>query len=153
VNTLVTIGILIVFAAIAYFLMLYLLNFAGLPGALLAGRPGLRSKGRFMFGSIVSAIGQSFVYLSNTAFVVNWTLLAIRNQDVSILAWPLAFLAVTIPLWMNLGHARTEASEMEHASAQTEALHLTFVLVPIGFLVFAFVPSIMYAMYSWLPYV
>ncbi len=147
-KTLFTFGALIVLGIVANFVALFVLNIAGLPGALLAGKSGKRSKGQFIFGSIVSAIGQSFVYLAYTAFIVNWTMLAISLQGVSFIAWPIAFLAVILPLWMNLIHARAEDKETEHASSQVEALHITFILALIGFFVFAFAPKVMETIYN-----
>lgn len=46
-----------------------------------------------------------------------------------------------------------EAKEMEHASAQTEALHITFLSALIGFFIFAFVPRVMEIIYDWVPYI
>jgi hypothetical protein len=141
-KTLISIAILIIMGIIV-----------SVPGALIAGKPGKRSKSQFVFGSIVSAIGQSFVYLAYTAFVVNWTMLAISYQGIIFVIWPIAFLAVIIPIWINLIHARAESKEMEHANAQTEALHLTILLTLIGFFIFAFIPRVMEFIYSWVPYI
>lgn len=152
-KTLLTIGVLVVLGIVANFVTVFVLNIAGLPGALIAGKPGKRSKGQFIFGSVISAIGQSFVYLAYTAFIVNWTMLAISIQGVNIIAWPIAFLVVVLPLWMNLIHARVEAKEVEHANPQTEALHITFIIVLIGFFVFAFAPKVMEIIYNWIPYI
>jgi len=152
-KTLFTIGVLIVLAIIANFAAVFVLNIAGLPGALLAGKLEKRSKGQFIFGSVISAIGQSFVYLAYTAFIVNWTMLAISIQGVSFITWPIAFLAVIAPLWMSLIRARVEDKENKHANPQVEALHITLILVLIGFFVFAFVPKIMEVIYNWVPYI
>lgn len=152
-KTIFTLALLILYAIVANFLAVFVLNIAGVPGALLAGKPGIRSKPRFMFGSFVSAIGQSFVYLAFTAFIVTWTMLAISYQKVSIIAWPFAFLAVLLPLWFNLIRARLESREQEHANAQVEGLHITLLLALLGFFIFAFFPSILRSAYSWVPYV
>ena len=152
-KTLFTIGVLVVLGIVANFVTVFVLNIAGLPGALIVGKPGKRSKGQFIFGSVISAIGQSFIYLAHTAFIVNWTMLAVSLQGVSFIAWPIAFLAVILPLWMNLIHARVEDRENEHASPQVEALHITLILVLIGFFVFAFAPKVMEIIYNWVPYI
>ena len=151
--TLFTVSLLVVYGMIANFLMVIVLNVVGVPGALLAGQPGKRSKGRFITGSIVSAIGQSYVYLAYTAFIVSWAAGAASRDDVlGFIVWPFAFLAVVLPFWMNLIRARLEAREMEHASAQTEALHLTFLVALSGFFVFVFMPTVMEALWGWVPY-
>lgn len=152
-KTLFSIVVLVVLGVIANFVIVFILNIAGVPGALIAGKPEKRSKGQFIFGSVIAAIGQSYVYLAYTAFVVNWTMLAIFKQGISFIIWPIAFLAVTVPLWVNLIRARVEASEIKHANAQTEGLHITFLLTLIGFLIFAFIPKVMKIIYSWVPYV
>ncbi len=153
-KTLFCIILLIVFGGIANFLSLYVLNTVGVPGALLAGFPGKRSKGRFVFGSIVSALCQSYVYLAFTAFIVNWTVLAANRDDVvGFVLYPFAFLAVLVPIWFTLTRARVEAREQEHANAQVEALHLTFVIAVIGFFVFLFGPIVIRLAWGWVPYV
>ena len=151
-KTIFTIGLLIVFAIVANFLIVFLLNLAGTPGALVAGRPGQRSKARFIAGSLVAALGQSLVYLGFVAFIVNWTRLAISIQSVSIIAWPVAFFAVMVPIWMNLIRARLEAREASFANPQVEALHITTLIALLGFFIFAFVPNAIEPVYGWIPY-
>jgi hypothetical protein len=152
-KTLASILLLIVYGVVANYLAIFALNIAGLPGALLGGMPGKRSKGQFISGSIISAIGQSYVYLAYTAFVVNWTRLAADRDDVvGFFIWPFAFLAVFVPIWHCLMMARIESREIEHAQAQTEALHLTCLITLICFFIFAFVPNIMKIAWGWVPY-
>lgn len=153
-RTLFSIVLLVVYGVIANYLTPIILNLAGVPGALIAGMPGKRSKRRFMFGSIASAIGQSYVNLAYVAFVVSWTKLAGARDDVlGFLLWPVTFLVVFIPIWMSLIRARVEDREIEHANAQTEALHLTFLVTLVAFFVFAFVPTITETAWSWVPFV
>lgn len=152
-KTLFLVVVLVVLGIVSGFVTVFILNITGLPGALMAGKPARRSRRQFMFGSIISAIGQSYVYLAYTAFTVNWTMLAVSKQGVSFIVWPIAFLVVILPLFFNLIHARVEAKEMEHASAQTEALHITFLSALIGFFIFAFVPRVMEIIYDWVPYI
>jgi hypothetical protein len=152
-NTVFTVGLLILFAVVANFLIVFVLNIAGVPGALAAGTPGKRSKARFIAGSLVSALCQSFVYLGYAAFIVNWTRLAISIQGVNVIAWPVAFLAVMAPIWINLIHARLEAREASFANPQEQALHVTTLTALLGFLVFAFVPKVVESLYWWVPYV
>lgn len=113
-KTILSIGLLIVFAAVATFLVTIVVNLAGLPGALLSGTPGKRSKARFKFGSAIAALGQSYVYLAYTAFIVNWTMLEARREDVPLgfILWPVAFLAVLGPIWKNWIQGRVEAKEV-----------------------------------------
>lgn len=152
-KTLFSIFLLVVYGGVAGFLMVFVLNLAGIPGALLGGMPVKRSKQRFIFGSIVAALGQSYVNLAFVSFTVSWTHLAARRDDViGFLVWPVAFLAVQIPTLINLTRARSEAREQEHASAQVEALHFTFLATLISFPLFAFIPILMKG-WGWVPMV
>lgn len=152
-KTIFSLVMLIVFGGIANFISVFVINLAGLPGALLGGVPGKRSKWHFVFGSIVSALGQSYVYLTYVAFVVNWTLLTSKREDViGFLLWPVAFFAILGPMWGNLIHARLEDKESKHANSQVEALHVTTIVTLIAFFVFTFAPSVMRFAWGWLPY-
>jgi len=153
-KTVFSIVLLVVFCAIASFLSPLILNIAGLPGALLAGTPGKRSKERFILGSILSALGQSYIYLAYVSFIVNWTMLAARREGVvRFLLWSFAFLAVLVPIWLILIRARIEAQDQEGPNPQVEALHLTAIAALFGFFVFAFAPAVMKVAWDWLPYV
>src|ERR1700730_1937772 len=158
-KTIISIVLLIVLGAVAQFLCGILLNIAGLPGALLAGTPGKRSKQQFKFGSIVAALGQSYVYLAYVAFIVNWTMKAARRDDVPLgfVLWPVALLAVVVPIWINWIRGRVEAKEVMQetglANPQVEGLQYTVLATFVAFFLFAFVPSIMSAGWGWVPYV
>lgn len=153
-KTVFAIVVLVIIGVIAVFPTVIALNLAGLPGALLADKPGVRSKARFIAGSIVAALGQSYVYLAYTAFVVNWTMLSGHRDDVvGWLLWPFALFAVMAPIWRGLILARIEAREHERANPQVEALHLTVLIAFIGLLTFAFLPALMSAGWRWVPYV
>lgn len=152
-KTLFSIGVLVFFGIIAYLVSIFALNIAGLPGSILAGEPEKRTKSQFVFGSVVSAIGQSFVYLIYTAFIVKWTLLVVLLQGVTWSLWIFAFLAVMLPLWILLIGARVDVKESEDANPQTEALHITFVIVLVGFFVFAFSPYTIEIIYGWVPFI
>lgn len=158
-KTIFSIVLLAIFGIAASFLALFALNIAGLPGALLAGKPGKRSKLQFKFGSAVAALGQSYLYLAYVAFIVNWAMRAARRDDVvfGFLLWPVALLAVLIPIWINFIRGRVEAKEVMqqtgHANPQVEALQYTVMTAFIGFFLFAFVPSVMRLGWFWVPYV
>ena len=81
-------------------------------------------------------------------------MLAIKQSAISFTIWPIAFLAVVLPLWINLTHAKVEAREDGYfTNAQIEALYITFLLTLIGFFVFAFNPKTMEIIYNWVPYI
>lgn len=153
-KTVFCIGLLIVFGVVANFLAVFALNIVGLPGALLAGKPGERSKQRFIFGSLVAAVGQSYVYLAYVAFIVNWTRLAVARPDtVAWLLWPFAFLAAMLPVLICLLHGKSEAREQEFANPQVEALHITVIAAFVGFGLFKFLPVLAQLGWGWVPYI
>lgn len=153
-KTLFSVGILLGIGALAFFLSTIVVNLAGVPGAILAGTPGKRSKGRFQFGSIVSAIGQSYIYLAYVAFVTNWTTLASKRPDVfGIVLWPFAFLVCILPIWFNMGRASAESKTETFANPQAEALPITFLASFVGFFIFAFIPSAIKFGWPWIPYI
>ncbi|MFO1495136.1 MAG: hypothetical protein U1F26_10815 [Lysobacterales bacterium] len=151
-NTIGVVFALLVAGVICTILSPIALNLAGLPGALAAGRPGLRSKARFVTGSILSAVGQSYAYLAYEALVLGWVRMKIASGAVAFVAWPIAFLACFIPIFVSMGAARSEASEAAYANPQAEAIHLTFFAAIAGFVAFAFWPSIVAIGWSWVPY-
>jgi hypothetical protein len=152
-KTIFSILLLVVYGVITGFLMVFVLNLAGLPGAMLAGKPGNRSRQRFIFGSIVSACGQCYINLAFVSFIISWTHITARRDDViGFLIWLVAFLAVQLPTFINLIRARVEAQELEHASAQVEALHITFIVTLLAFPLFVFIPTLMKG-WAWVPMV
>lgn len=154
-KTVFAIVMLLIFGLVAGgVIAVVVLNLAGLPGALLAGRPGKRSPARFYAGTTVSALGQSYVYLAYAAFIVNWTMLAAARHDVAgVVLWPISFLAVFAPIYVQLIRARVEASELRYGNPQVEALHITALAALVGFFVFAFAPSVVRLAWHWVPYV
>jgi hypothetical protein len=148
--------ILILLAAGLFTKLLWVvaLNLAGLPGALAAGQPGLRSKHRFIFGSLISALGQSYLYLAYIALIVSWTRLSAEHQDVTgWIVWPFAFFAVVVPILSSLFTAKAEAAELAHANPQVEALHLTVIVSLLGFVAFAAFPKLARTFWAWVPFV
>jgi hypothetical protein len=155
VKTVLTAIVLVIFGVVANFLSIWVLNIAGLPGALIALGKTKPGKGRAIIAIILAALGQSYVYLAYTAFIVNWTSGASVRNDVPLgfLLWLPAFLAVFIPIWLAVGAARVEAAERGSMAVQVEALHITTCLAILGFIVFAFVPNLIKLGWGWVPYV
>lgn len=107
-----------------------------------------------MFGSVISALGQSYIYLSYVAFIASWTRGAGARDDVfGPGLWPVAFFAVLIPIWLTMVRARAEARQSNSTNPQVEALPLTALVAVIGFVVFAFIPGLMRMAWGWVPYV
>lgn len=147
IKILFSIAFLAIIAFIVDFVSVFILNIAGLPGALITLKLKTRS-----VGLIVSVIGQSFIYSAYVAFIVHWTMLAVSLQGVNILIWPISFLATIAPIWMSSIRAKSEAREDGYWNVQVEAIGVTLVLTFIIFFIFAFIPRIMETIYWWVPY-
>ena len=156
-STIVGVLTLVAFGVLALLVAMFGVSFAGVPGALIAGASGHRSKGRFVVGCIFSVLAQSYLYLAVTGIIVGWTQFALRRDHaIPWLLWPVAFLAVMLPLSITLSSARLSARKAEspeYATPLVVALDLTVVITFIGFLTFAFAPSVMRVGWGWLPYV
>lgn len=155
-KTLFAVGFLAIAAIVASFLFVFLLNIAGLPGALIAPRTQQEVSARWFAGFIVALLGQSFVALAYVAFIVNWTQLGILHQGLSSwLLWPVTFVAVALPMWQTYSLATREAKQdgyFELRHVQLDALGWTTFIAVAGFLVFALFPTVMRSAYPWVPY-
>lgn len=153
-KTLYVVIMLLAAGSLAQFPAALALNLAGLPGALAAGTPGQRSKQRFVVGSLLSALGQSYVYLAYVALVVAWTRVSAARADiVGWVIWPFAGYAVFVPISWLLYKAREEAAEHTYANPQVEALQITFLVASIGFFAFAIFPALYKLLWGWVPFV
>jgi hypothetical protein len=104
-------------------------NIAGLPGALIAAgvsdpRECRSAAGmiRFTVGVLVSAFGQSYVYLAFVASVVNFTKFYTQSEGViGPVVWPVAFIAAFFPLYLcagaGVGEAEAGYGFMERSSS------------------------------------
>lgn len=130
-----------------------ILNIAGIPGALISGFSEKRSKVQLIAGIVISSIGQSYVYLAYMAFVIS---LANVNANFSgfskYLLWFFVFMATVAPLATISNNASRENIEFRDGmNVQVIALNITFLIAFIMFFVFAFAPSTMSILWSWLP--
>ena len=154
-KTIFSVGFLLILAIVVRFLVLFVLNLAGMPGALISGPRTDHLTARYMFGSLVATAFQSFVYLAYVAFVINWVLLGIQHQNLaSLVMWPVAFIAVMVPIWWNYIAAITETREHRVSpNANIEGLGLSSVVAFVAFFVFIFFPVTFRAVYGWVPYI
>jgi hypothetical protein len=113
-KTLFAIGMLIIFGIGAGILSVWVLNIAGIPGALLAMDYVKSNNVRKALAVIVVVLGQSYVYLAYVSFIVNWTMKASMRDDVPLgfLLWIPAFLTVFIPVWLCMVRGRAEARKI-----------------------------------------
>src|SRR5262245_48638703 len=154
--------ILIISSAVAWKVSLFVLNIAGLPGALIAWGASDTISGksqsvgsalRFAFGMIVSALGQSYIYLAFVAVIVNFTKFAVHDHGAfGPVLWPVAFIASFIPIYFcaAAGFAEAETGQSEW-NPQVYAIFYSAVLAVIGFFVFTFFPKVIALGWPWIP--
>jgi hypothetical protein len=150
--------VLFIAGATAWRVSLFALNIAGLPGALVAAGSSDKSESvigalRFAIGVIVSALGQSYVYLAFVAVIVDFTKHAVHSGGVfAAVLWPVAFIASFAPIYLcaaaGVGEAATGQSEW---NPQVYAVGFSEVLTVIGFFIFAFFPNIVALGWPWIP--
>ncbi len=153
-ETIYSLLLLIIFGLIATVLSLLLLNLVGYPGTLLTGNSAQHSKMRSKFGTMISALIQTYLYLSYTAFIVGWTLIKTSQDDlIDIFIWLFAFMVVIIPVYVALIKAVVNLKDGRTANSQTKGLYITTVLTLTGFFFFVFFPDTMTWLWNWVPYV
>lgn len=154
--TLYSIFLLIVFGLIAWRAGIIVLNIAGFPGALLVMKEKMRSNFLIAVGSIISTLGQSYIYLAYMAFVISWTASRISTYDLpKIPIWIFAFMATIFPVIGFNSAAQHEQRESGSAftNPQVLAIGLTSFISFVCFFVFVFVPNAMTSLWSWVPFV
>lgn len=111
-------ALLIVFGIVAKYLSPFLLTFVGLPGKLIAdpGNPKMHYKAWLLFGILIITIAQSVLYLAYTAFIVGWTKSAVQKYPEQSLLWPLAILAIFIPIAFAVREFSKNANEVLSAT-------------------------------------
>jgi hypothetical protein len=105
-KTLLAIVPLIIACVVARTVSLFVLNAAGLPGALIARGASDKFESiaatlRFFVGVIISTVGQSYVYLAFVALIVNFTKFEVQGGGVfGPVLWPIAFIASFAPVYL-----------------------------------------------------
>ena len=156
-KTLLVIVPLIISSVVAWKVSLFVLNIAGLPGSLIARGTSDRFKStaeglRFSVGVIISAVGQSYVYLAFVALVVNFTKFEVHSGGVfGFVVWPIAFIATFAPVYLCAAAAIVEAGGGAW-NVQVMAIVFTEWLSVIAFFLFVFFPSLITLGWPWIPY-
>ena len=131
-----------------------MVNLGGMLGAIVSGKPDNRGKTQFNIGIIVSALGQSYVYLAYMVFII--CLANVNNNFSGIskyIIWFFVFIVTVFPILKIRTAARVEDNESGayHRNTQVEALDLTMLVSFVAFFIFTFIPKTMSALWSWLP--
>jgi hypothetical protein len=111
-------ALLIVFGVIAKNLAPILLGFVGLPGRLIIDpdNPKKQNRAWHLLGILIITIAQSVLYFAYTAFIIGWTKSAEQKHPEQSLLWPLAILAVFIPIAFAVREFSKNANEVTSAS-------------------------------------
>ena len=142
--------VIIFFGFSAPTLFLTVLNAAGLPGALIAypRKDQVPARPRYLLGTFISTLGQSYLYLAFTAFIVETARYLAHAHGV--VFWPLGFLVAFGPIYSCAAVAHAEATSSPNA--QVVAVTLTSFIAIIAFFIFAFFPSVIALGWPWIPY-
>lgn len=152
-QTLIDCAILIGGAFIFNFISIFLLNLGGLPGGLI-GKGSTSKSSQFAIGTLVSIIGQSYIYLSYTALIVSWTISRIDGgHSIKYIIWVVAFFASLLPIANNYNTAVKEAIQDNYINPQVKALKYTQAIALLGFFIFALAPARMKPLWEWIPFV
>lgn len=146
---------LLIFGVVFGWIVVALLPLVGLPGVLIAGQPGKRSKFRLTTGVGAAALCQTYFYLAYVAFIIGWTHAQIDRESISrYFVWVFAFLSSVLPIWIGAATMKVHHKNKStgYADVTVEASYLTGVIAFIGFFVFSFVPKAT-SLWAWIPYV
>jgi hypothetical protein len=156
-KTLLAIVPLIISSVVAWKVSLFVLNVAGLPGALIARGTSDKFEStaealRFSVGVIISAVGQSYIYLAFVTFIVNFTKFEVHDGGVfGFVVWPIAFIASFAPVYLCAAAAIFETRGGAW-NVQVMAIGITEWLSVIAFFLFVFFPSLITPGWPWIPY-
>jgi hypothetical protein len=173
-RTLFSIIALVILGNIVKMILPFVLVILNFPGKWIAfpNTSGQSSKPGLMFGILVTVLLQSCVYLAYTAFVVNWTVLAMEKKGVGFIVLFAALFAVLFPMaavQRNVGanmdaeersyrkrlneFAQNKANERgEKLMMDAKSTWIVFLVTLVGFVVFAFFPRSMEMLYGWIPF-
>jgi len=146
----------VLYAVISRFLGVLVLNFAGMPGALIARGATQRTEPRYIAGLVVSTIGQAYIYLAFMIYIINWTRTQVDPESYSkYVVWFFCALA-TVGAVQQI-HMQASKKGKENPTTplnpQIQALFATEVLSFFGFFVFLFFPSLAEPLWSWVNWI
>ena len=151
-STLAIVVALIICGFVGQWFWLTVLNIAGMPGALIGGL-GRAGPARVIFGTLLSIVGQSYIYLGWVAGVVLLAKVFTNppRAAMPIFVWPAAFFAAVFPIYLCAAAAGAEYNE--GSKPQAQAVLIGQFIAAIGFFAFAFFPDIMRTGWPWIGWV
>lgn len=157
INGLFIAGLLIGLGFLVRTPIMLLLNLVGMPGALLTlGDPkAIGYKSKFVLGTLISFICQSFTYYAYVAFVVK-SLQHIPQDSMSfgiVFVWLAAMFASLSPIhYIRYMAYREHLTDGEsEPNAILNALSMVWLGSLVVFILFALAPSIMNILWGWVP--
>jgi hypothetical protein len=136
---------------------IFILNIAGLPGALLTLGDDKSSgyHAKFLLGTLISFLCQAFVYFAYMAFVVKSVqhIPAGTSSIIIVLVWLAALFASINPINFARSIAQREhfQDNNDTPNANLNGLSMAWIASGIAFLVFSFAPDSMKSLWGWVP--
>jgi hypothetical protein len=152
-KTFLTILILIIiYGVVSRLIGVFVLNIAGLPGALIGRNSISKREPKYIFGVVVSALAHIYVYLSFMIYLIIWTKHRIDSDGFSkYLIWFFCMVASVGAIQQIYHTAKKEATEFPtgYENPQILSLLVTEVVSFFSFFLFVFFPDSINPLWSW----
>ena len=155
VTFLIIVGSIVLFSLISRLIGPLFLNTVGLPGALIGSKSYEKKEIKYIIGSIVSGIGQSYLYIAFMIYIIDFSRLLINEKGVNkYFMWIicLIFLLGTIQQIRHKGKLDFSQTQKETNSShdpQLTGLLITEIITFVGFFVIVFYPKIIHPLWTW----
>ncbi len=154
---LIIVGSILIFSLISRLLGPLVLNIIGFPGAMIGIKSSNKKETKFIIGSLISGIGQSYLYLSFMIYVIGFSRLLIEQRDVNeYFMWVICFIFLIGTIQQIRYKGNLEFNEKKtkiptvYENPQLSGLLITEIIAFIGFFVIIFYPDIVYPLWSWI---
>jgi hypothetical protein len=156
VTFLIIISCIILFRLISRFIGPLILNIVGLPGALIGFKSQSKKEVKFIIGSIISGIGQSYIYIAFMIYIIDFSRLLIEVKGINkYFMWITCFIFLigTIQQTRYLGKLEFLMDQCDldthNENPQINGLFITEIIAFISFFVIIFYPKIIHPFWTW----
>jgi hypothetical protein len=153
---LIIVGCIFFFSLISRLIGPLILNIAGLPGALIGYKSFDKKEIKYIIGSIVSGIGQSYLYIAFMIYIIDFSRLLIDVKGVNkYFMWTICFIFLIGTIQQIRHKGKLEFNEtqnetdFQYKNPQITGLLITEIIVFVGFFAIAFYPKIIHPLWTW----
>ncbi|WP_157491889.1 hypothetical protein [Gelidibacter mesophilus] len=152
----IIVGCIILFSLISRIIGPIILNIVGLPGALIGLKSFDKKEIKYIIGSIISGIGQSYLYIAFMIYIINFSRLLIDVTGVNkYFMWTICFILLigTIQQIRHKGKLEFNQTQKEtdsyYENPQLTGLLITEIVAFIGFFAIVFYPNMIDPIWTW----